>query len=486
LGILYCFQLVRHLRLFNMAALFFRTIVNSCFKFATPRLFSSVVCEPFQPISGRTPKICSPEEAVRHVKSGDSVYTHGVAGTPTLLIDALADYAKSAGLTGVKLYHIHLEGPAKWAEPEYCKHIRSQCLFIAGNLRQAVNEGRADCLSIFLSDTPALFHRGVVKVDVAIVTVSPPDKKGFCTLGTGVDCTRAALQHAKFIIGIANPNMPRTFGDGCIHMSHFDCLVNSDRPLYNSHQSKMSAAEEQIGKLIAENLIEDGSTLQMGIGNIPDAVLLQLKGHKDLGIHTEMFSDGVLALIENGALTNSKKRLHPGKLVSSFSLGSKQLYDWMNDNPMLYMGDVTWVNDPAMIKLNPKVCAINSGIEVDLTGQIVADSIGTRIYSGFGGQVDFMRGAAIGIDGKGKPIMALQSVTKKGESKIVPVPKLGAGVVTTRAHAHYVVTENGIANLFGKNMRQRAYEMIRIANVNHRQSLEKSFYDRFKCMPSSD
>uniref|UniRef100_A0A5S6QEY3 Acetyl-CoA hydrolase n=1 Tax=Trichuris muris TaxID=70415 RepID=A0A5S6QEY3_TRIMR len=448
--------------------------------------FHSYSLEPFQPIPGRKPRICTPEEAVRNVKSGDSVYVHGVALTPTILLNALADYAKAKDLRGVKLYHIHLEGPAKWAEPEYAKHIRSNCLFIAGNLRQAVNEGRADCLSIFLSDTPLLFHRKIIPVDVAMLTVSPPDDKGFCSLGTSVDCTRAAVQHAKFIIAIANPNVPRTLGDGALHQSHIDVMIHDNSPLYYIHSRKMGEAEATIGKLIAENLVEDGSTLQMGIGNIPDAVLLQLKNHKDLGVHTEMFSDGVLDLIDSGALTNAKKVLHPGKLVSAFALGTERLYKWMHDNAMLYMGDVEWINDPGMIKLNPKVCAINSGIEVDLTGQIVADSIGTRIYSGFGGQVDFLRGAAICTDGKGKPIMALPSVTARNESKIVPTPKLGAGVVTSRAHAHYVVTEHGIAYLFGKNMRQRACELIKIAHPDHRQSLEKAFFDRFKCMPTAE
>uniref|UniRef100_A0A183IR94 Acetyl-CoA hydrolase n=1 Tax=Soboliphyme baturini TaxID=241478 RepID=A0A183IR94_9BILA len=361
---------------------------------------------------------------------GSTIYVHGVAATPTVLLDALLDHAKQNDLKNIKLYHIHLEGPAKWAEPENAGYLRSNCMFIAGNLRKAVNEGRADCLSVFLSDTAELFRKKIVPVDAALITVSSPDIKGYCSIGT--------------------------------------------------------SAEAKIGQLIAENLIEDGATLQMGIGNIPDAVLGLLKNHKNLGVHTEMFSDGILPLIECGAMTNAEKKIQPGKVVSSFSLGSRKLYDWMHENPMLYMGDVGWVNDPMYIRQNPKVAAINSCIEIDITGQIVADSIGTRMYSGIGGQVDFMRGAAVGEDNKGKPIMALTSVTKKGVSKIVSTVKEGSGVVTTRGHAHYVVTEYGIAFLFGKNMRQRAYELIKIAHPSHRKSLEQSFYDRFYCLPSKD
>lgn len=281
--------------------------------------------------------------------------------------------------------------------------------------------------------------------------------------------------------------MPRTFGDGLIHQSHIDVIVDQEGfPLHLRHMSDMGETEKKIGKIIADNLVDDGATLQMGIGAIPDAALAALKNHKDLGVHTEMFSDGILDLVESNALTNAKKHIMPGKIVTSFVYGSKKLYDFLDNNPLVHFGDVQWTNDPAVIKLNPKVTAINSAVEIDLTGQVVADSVGRRFLSGFGGQVDFIRGAAIGTDGLGKPIIALPSATKKGQSKIVPTIQDGAGVVTSRAHVHYVVTENGIAQLWGKNMRQRAYELIKIAHPSTQAALEKAAFERLKVMPSSD
>ncbi|KAK7019663.1 hypothetical protein SK128_008263 [Halocaridina rubra] len=314
--------------------------------------------------------------------------------------------------------------------------------------------------------------------------VSPPDKHGFCSLGTSVDCARAAVQNAKYIIGQVNPCMPRTFGDGVIHKSHFDAMVDGIENLPEHKPKARSDVENQIGKLIADNLVVNGATIQMGIGNIPDAVLASLKNHKDLGIHSEMFSDGVVDLVEAGCITNTHKSFQPGKIVGSFIVGTRRLFDFVDNNPFVTMCDVAVVNSIPVIASNPKVTAINSCIEVDLTGQVVSDSIGTKMYSGVGGQVDFIRAAAVCRDGLGKPILAMPSTTSRGDSKIVPFLKQGGGVVTTRAHLHYLVTEWGIANLFGKNLRQRAYELIQIAHPDHRESLEKAAFERLKCMPS--
>lgn len=301
-----------------------------------------------------------------------------------------------------------------------------------------------------------------------------------------MDCARAAVQNAKHIIGQVNPCMPRTFGDGVIHKSHFDAMVDGLDNLPEHKPKQRSDVENEIGRLIAQELVDNGATLQMGIGNIPDAVLASLKGHKDLGIHSEMFSDGVVDLVEAGCVTNTHKFYHPGKIVGSFLVGSRRLFDFVDNNPFVVMCDVSFVNNIPVIAKNPRVTAINSCIEVDLTGQVVADSIGTKMYSGVGGQVDFLRGAAVGRDGLGKPILAMPSTTNKGESKIVPFLKPGGGVVTTRAHIHYLVTEYGIAYLFGKNLRQRAYHLIRIAHPDHREELERAAFDRLHCMPSPE
>ncbi|KAG6463052.1 hypothetical protein O3G_MSEX013633 [Manduca sexta] len=355
---------------------------------------------------------------------------------------------------------------------------------MAANVRQSVAEGRSDVIPIFLQDIPKLFHRKIIKPDIAVIQVSPPDNHGFCSLGTSVDCVRAALVNCKTIIAQINKNMPRTFGDAIIHISHIDYAVEDNTPLPD-HGSKPPTPEEmQIGKLIGENLVEDGATLQMGIGSIPDAVLSALKGHKDLGIHSEMFSVGVIDLVRRGCVTNNKKTFHKGRIVASFLVGNQELYSFVDNNPFIEMMEVDYVNNTHIISLQPCMTAINSCMEVDITGQVCADSIGTRMYSGFGGQVDFIRGAGEGVDGKGKPIIAIVSQTSKGVSKIVPTLKVGAGVVTTRAHVNYVVTEQGIANLFGKSLRQRAYELIKVAHPDQREALEKAAFERLKCMPS--
>uniref|UniRef100_A0AC35U9F6 Acetyl-CoA hydrolase n=1 Tax=Rhabditophanes sp. KR3021 TaxID=114890 RepID=A0AC35U9F6_9BILA len=438
-------------------------------------------------IPGKSPKTVTAQEACSVVKSGDNVFVHGIAATPTPLLSGLCDAARDRDLKGIKLHHLHLEGPTPWLESDVRDRIRSNSLFTGHNLRKGVNEGLVDFNSTFLHEVPLLFRKGIIKLDVALIQVSPPDANGYCSLGTSIDAARAAITTAKYVIALSNKNMPRTFGDSVIHQSQFDFLVEGhDHELHLRSAPLIGAREAKIGKIIADNLVDDGATLQMGIGAIPDAALAALKGHKDLGIHTEMFSDGVLDLVNCNAITNRFKKNEPGKMTVSFVYGSKKLYNFLHDNPFVHFGDVAWVNDPSVVRQNPKVTAINSAVEVDLTGQVVADSVGSRFLSGFGGQVDFIRGAALGNDGLGKPIIALPSDTKKGQSKIVAQIAPGAGVVTSRAHTHVVCTEYGYANLWGKNMRQRAYEMIKIAHPDHREHLEKSAFERLKVMPSSD
>lgn len=440
------------------------------------------------PVAGKSPKVVSLADAVRDIKSGDNVFVHGIAATPTPLLQSLSEHAVANNLKGVKLHHLHLEGATPWTAEGVRDRIRSNSLFTGHNLRAAVNNGIADFNSCFLYEVPLLFRKGAIKLNASLIQVSPPDANGYCSLGTSVDTARAAVTNSPLIIAMVNKNMPRTFGDGVIHVSHIDYLVN-EADGFELHQRNIGQQNEQekkIGQIIAENLVDNGATLQMGIGAVPDAALSALSNHKDLGIHTEMFSDGVLDLIEKNAITNAKKAIHPGKLVVSFVYGSTKLYNYLNDNPLIEFGDVNWVNDPAVVRKNPKVTAINSAVEIDLTGQVVSDSVGKRFLSGFGGQVDFIRGAGIGDDGLGKPIIALPSISKKGQSKIVPYINEGAGVVTTRAHVHYVVTEYGIAQLWGKNMRQRAYELIKISHPSQREALDKAAFDRLKVMPSAD
>lgn len=396
----------------------------------------------------------------------------------------MTDHGVENSLKGITVCHMHTEGAAKYCNPENKDIFRSLSFFMGGNVRKAVSEGHGDAIPIFLHEIPLLFHKKIVCPDVALIHVSPPDRHGYCSLGTSVDCARAALMNSKVIIAQINKQMPRTFGDSIIHKSHIDYAINIDTPLPAHGGKPPSDVEARIGKLIAENLVADGATLQMGIGNIPDAVLNGLHNHKDLGIHSEMFAGGVVDLVAKGCVTNNKKKIHQGHIIGSFLIGPKKLYDFVDDNPFVQMLDVYYVNRPEIVRQNPRMTAINSAIEVDITGQVCADSIGTRMYSGFGGQVDFIRGAAEGFDGLGKPIIALPSSTNKGESKIVPTLKVGAGVVTSRAHVHYVVTENGIASLFGKSLRQRAYELIKIAHKDHQEKLEKEAFNRLKCMPS--
>ena len=425
-------------------------------------------------VKGRGPIYSTPAEAVARIKSGDRVFVHGVAAAPRTLIRAMVE--RSDELRGVEVVHLHTEGEAPYSRPELRDSFKVNAFFVGGNVRQAVNEGRADYIPVFLSEIPALFRRGILPVDVALINVSPPDRHGFCSLGVSVDIARAAVECAKTVVAQINPNMPRTLGDALIHLDRIETAIETDDPLPQVYPPRLTDTDIAIGAHIAE-LIDDGATLQMGIGSIPNAVLCSLGNHKNLGIHTEMFSDGVIDLVESGVVNGSMKAKHPGKIVAGFVMGTQRLYDFVDDNPQVLMLDIAYVNDTSVIRRNPKVTAINSAIEVDLTGQVCADSIGTRLYSGVGGQMDFIRGASLSEDGK--PIIALPSITSRGESKIVPFLKEGAGVVTTRAHVHYIVTEYGAANLYGKNLRQRAGELIKISHPTHREDLERQAYERF-------
>ncbi|HEX9241829.1 MAG TPA: acetyl-CoA hydrolase/transferase C-terminal domain-containing protein [Anaeromyxobacter sp.] len=416
----------------------------------------------------------SAEEAVSVIKSGSRVFVHSVAAAPRRLIEAMT--ARAPELRVVEIVSLHTEGPAPYAAPELAKSFRVNALFVGANVRRAVEEGRADYLPVFLSEVPSLFRTGILPLDVALIHVSPPDPHGFCSLGVSVDVTRAAVQTARTVIAQVNPRMPRTHGDGLIHIDQIDAMVEVDEPIYELPPHTLTDQERAIGRHCAE-LVDDGATLQIGIGAIPQATLAALVDHHRLGIHTEMLSDGIVDLVEKGVVTGEAKRVHPGKVVGGFAIGSKRLYEFLDDNPLVAMLDMAYVNDTAVIRRNPKVTAINSAIEVDITGQVCSDSIGDRQYSGVGGQMDFIRGAALSEGGK--PIIALPSVTSAGESRIVSFLKPAAGVVTTRAHVHFVVTEHGIADLFGKNLRQRAQALIAIAHPQHRDALAADARRRF-------
>lgn len=417
----------------------------------------------------------SVEEALSVVQSGHRLFVQGSAMTPLYLLRNLAKRAPE--LEDVELTFITVAGDITVDKPEYTDKFRINCMFVSESVRQAVNEGRADFVPIFLSDIPDVFRKQM-HIDVAMIQVSPPDEHGYCTLGVSVDVARSAVNTATHIIAQVNPRVPRTHGDSLIHTKRFTSMVWHEEELPEvNYGEKLGEDELKIGKIIA-GLIEDGSTLQMGIGTIPDAVLKSLTNHKNLGVHTEMCSDGIIDLFEKDVINNSQKRIHPYKTVTGFAVGTRKLYDYVDDNPAFVFIDIDYVNDPHVIRRNPKVVAINSAIEVDITGQVCADSIGTRQYSGIGGQMDFMRGAALSEGGK--PIIALTSRTSKGVSRLVPTLKQGAGVVTTRGHVHYLVTEYGVAYLWGKNMRQRAKAIINIAHPDDREMLEKSCWERFK------
>ena len=418
----------------------------------------------------------SAAEAVQCIQSGNRVFLHGSASTPATLIEAMQN--RHTELKNVELVSITNLGNVDFNKPEYRKSFFFNSLFVSANTRAVANSSEGDYVPIFLSEIPQLFRKSILPIDVALIQVSPPDAHGYCSLGTSVDIARSAVDTAKIVVAQVNPNMPRTHGDGFLHTSKIHALVWDETKLPEvDYSQKVSSSVERIGRNVA-SLIEDGACLQMGIGVIPDQVLKNLTRHKNLGIHTEMLSDGVIPLIENGVINNSQKKLNIGRTVTGFMAGTRKLYDFVNDNPAIRVMDISYVNDTSNIRKNPRATAINSAIEIDLTGQVCADSIGTYQFSGIGGQMDFMRGASLSENGK--PIIALPSVTSKGISRIVPFLKEGAGVVTTRGHVHWVVTEYGIVNLFGKSLKQRAKALIDIAHPDHREFLDKAYYERFK------
>lgn len=424
---------------------------------------------------------CSAEEAVLLVESGNRVFIHGSAASPQKLLSALLQ--RAGKINQVELVAISTFGDIDWNHQAIKESFYWNSLFVSANVRDWVNSDYGDYVPIFLSEIPHLFNNGYLPLDVALVHVSPPDDHGYCTLGTSVDAALTAVRTAKKVIAQVNPNMPRTQGDGHVHVSKFDAMIWEDAPLPEvDYSCKIDAATIQIGKNVAA-LIEDQSTIQMGIGSIPDAVLQSLTHHKGLGVHTEMFSDGLIPLVDSGVITNEHKRIRPGKIVTTFVAGTKKLYDFVHDNPAVVFLDVAYVNDTSVIRKNKKVVAINSAIEIDFTGQICSDSIGTYQFSGIGGQLDFMRGASLSEGGK--PIIAIPSITNKGVSRIVPLLKPGAGVVTTRGHVHYVVTEYGVVNLYGKNLEQRAELLISIAHPMHKEAMEKAYFERFKRLPKN-
>jgi 4-hydroxybutyrate CoA-transferase len=418
--------------------------------------------------------VATAAEAVKGIASGQRVFLHGGVATPLGLIDALVDRADE--LVDVELIHLHVSGPARYADRKYADNFRVANLFVGENMRGRL-DARVDYLPCFLSEIPALFRSRRRKLDAALIQVSPPDTHGFCTLGTSVDVARAAVDVAPLVIAEINPRMPRVHGDGHVHIDQIDFAVHVTREIPESKRGAPTEEELAIGRLAA-GLIDDGATLQMGIGAIPDAVLLALSSHRHLGIHTEMWSTGALPLLLSGVVDNSRKKIHPGKTVASFVIGSRGVYDYIDDNPAAVMLDVGYVNSPNVIARNPKVTAINSAVEIDLTGQVCADSIGETIISGVGGQMDFMRGAALSEGGK--PVLALTSRTKKGAARIVPTLKQGAGVVTTRSHVHYVITEHGVADLYGKTLDERARALIHIAHPDDRDDLMRAWSARLK------
>ncbi len=420
-------------------------------------------------------RIATAEEALKVVKSNDRVYIQAAAAAPQVLIKALS--ARHEELRNVEVCQLHTEGVAPYANPDLRDSFHVNSFFLGKNVRHTIKAGNGSYTPVFLSELPRLFQQRVLELDVVLIHVSVPDRHGYCSLGVSVEAILAAIDNAKVVIAQVNPQMPRTHGAGIIHSSEIDYFVESNEELPVHLMAEPNTIELKIGEYVA-SLIEDRSTLQMGIGSIPNAVLTQLKNHKDLGLHTEMFSDGVIDLILNNVINGNYKKINRGRALSTFLMGSKRLYNYVDDNPFVEMRASNYTNNAAYIKQNPKMVAINSAIEVDVTGQVCADSIGSDMYSGVGGQMDFIRGASLS-DG-GKAIIALPSVTKNGISRIVPILKPGAGVVTTRAHVHYVVTEYGIANLYGKTIKNRVKALVSIAHPDHREEIEKSYFNLIK------
>jgi acyl-CoA hydrolase len=421
-------------------------------------------------------KFVSPAEAVKVVKSNDHVHFSSVASAPQCLINALCDRGSAGELKNVHIHHLHTEGPAPYTEPEFEGIFQHDAFFVGHNVRKSVQSGYADYIPVFLGETQRLYRDGYLPCNVAMIQVCPPDEHGYVSLGTSVDATLAAVEMAEHVIAVINPNVPRALGDALIPMSMIDIFVEDNTPLMPAKFSEPNEIETAIGIHCAE-LVEDGACLQMGIGAIPNAVLAQLGNHKNLGIHTEMFADGVLPLVESGVINGANKVLDKGKMVSTFLMGSQKVYDFIHNNPQVAMMDVGYTNDPFIIAQNPKVTAINSAISIDLTGQVNADSIGSKFFSGVGGQIDFVYGASRSKGGKA--IIAIPSVTNKGISKISSVLLPGAGVVTTRNHMHWLVTEYGAVNLYGKTLQERAKLIISISHPDHREALEQAAFERY-------
>lgn len=417
-------------------------------------------------------KAVSAAEAVKVIKSYDRIYIQAAAAAPQELINAMSE--RHEELRGVEVCHLHTEGDAPYADPKYRDSFHVNSLFIGKNVRHTLKAGNGSYTPVFLSEVPNLFKRNILPVDVALIQVSTPDKHGYCSLGVSLEAVLAVIDNAKHVIAQINEQMPRVHGEGIIHISELDTFVEVNMPIHEYFLTEPTPVENKIGGFIAE-LIEDRSTLQMGIGSIPNAVLHKLGNHKDLGLHTEMFSDGVIDLILKDVINGNYKGVNAGRALATFLMGSKRLYDYVDDNPFVELRSCNYVNDVSVIKQNPKMISINSAIQVDLTGQVCADSIGTRMYSGVGGQIDFIRGA--GLSEGGKAIIAMPSVTEKGISRIVPFLNKGAGVVTTRAHVQYIVTEYGVANLYGKTIKQRLKELVRIAHPLHREAIDREYFE---------
>ena len=426
-------------------------------------------------------KLRTADDAVKAIKSGDRVYIHPGCATPVDLVNAMCD--RYLELSDVEVVHILTFGETPYTNPEMEGHFRHNALFIGKNVRPAVNEGRADFTPIFLFEVPGLFKNNILPLDVALINVSPPDKYGFCSFGVGIECTKAAAETAKIVIAQINPSQPRALGDSFIHIDKIDLCVEQDSPLKELKESyrEVSPEDDAVIKQMAKNiagLIEDGSTLQTGIGPAADSVLGFLTDREHLGIHTELFSDGVIKLVEEGVITNERKTLHPGKIIASFVLGSKRLFDFIDNDPLMEFHPSDYTNDPFIVAQNEKMVAINAAIQVDLTGQVCADSIRSKLYSGFGGQLDFIRGASRSKGGK--PIIALPSTAAKGKiSRIAPHLTLGAGVTTSRGDVHYVVTEYGVADLYGKSVRQRAKALIDISHPKFQDELERYLTEKY-------
>lgn len=418
-------------------------------------------------------KTISAADAVKVVKSNDRVYVQAAAAVPQELIDALT--ARHEELRNVEICHLHIEGKAPYADIKYKENFHVNSLFIGKNVRHTIKAGNGTYTPVFLSEVPLLFKRNILPVDVAFIHVSTPDKHGYLSLGVSLEATLAVIENAKHVIALVNAQMPRVHGEGIIHISEIDTFVEIDRPIPEFHIPTPTEKENKIGNYIAE-LIDDRSTLQMGIGSIPNAVLAKLKNHKDMGIHTEMFSDGVIDLILDNVINGNYKKISPGRTMTTFLAGSKRLYDYVDDNPFIEMRSCDYVNDTSVIRQNPRMVAINSAIQVDVTGQVCADSIGSNMYSGVGGQMDFIRGASLSEGGKA--IIALPSRTNKGISRIVPSLYPGAGVVTTRSHVQYIITEYGVANLYGKTIRDRVKALVNIAHPDDREAIAKQYFEQ--------